>query len=374
MSVTRAVVLIPDLANPDFMGGIQVFNNYFVRALGELGVSLTVVGVNDRPADRARTKTPLCACNAHPKLRKPLAAWHTLVRCAVGRPDLLICGHLHFTPLARMISKLTGVPFVTITHGVELWEAPQKYLDAVRDSRKILAVSRYTKRLNLEKLPGYPEDDVVIFSNTFDETRFVPMQRDTALFERMGVAPSDKVVLTVGRLADTERLKGYEEGLRAMAKVVERVPEARYVLAGKGNDLERLRSLAGEIGLGDRAVFPGFVADEDIVPLFAGSDVFVLPSRKEGFGIVFLEAMGCGTPAIGGNKDGSMDPLLDGKLGSAVDPEDVDAIAEAICEHLEGRAPAERADPTTLRERTIEHYGFGAFRDRLADLLASLGG
>ncbi len=63
-------------------------------------------------------------------------------------------------------------------------------------------------------------------------------------------------------------------------------------------------------------------------------DVFAMPSKGEGFGIVFLEALGCGKPVIAGNKDGSVEPLLDGKLGRLVDPDSVEQIADAICSTL----------------------------------------
>ena len=189
---------------------------------------------------------------------------------------------------------------------------------------------------------------------------------------KLGLKPEDKVVLTVGRLASTERLKGYDEGIQAMARVCHRIPNARYVLAGKGDDMERLREVAHECGLGDRLIMPGFIAEEDIVPLFNACDLFILPSRKEGFGIVFLEAMGCGKPVIGGNRDGSMDPLCDGKLGTAVDPEDVEALSEAILAHLEGRMPPERSDPASLRAESIDRFGFKRFRDRLAEVMSTV--
>ena len=157
-----------------------------------------------------------------------------------------------------------------------------------------------------------------------------------------------------------------------MAQVCAEIPEARYVLAGKGEDIDRLRALGNECGLGDRLITPGFIAEEDIVPLFNSSDLFILPSRKEGFGIVFLEAMGCGKPVIGGNRDGSMDPLCDGTLGIAIDPEDVDALANAIKDHLRGRVPPERSDPDHLRRETVDRFGFAQFRSRLQEVLASL--
>ena len=366
MANPRVLFLIPDLRNPANKGGIQVFNNYVVRALNELGADTTVIGVNDRPEDSI---PGLVTCNRGTRIRKVIAAGHLYKQLLLNRPDIVLCGHLNFTPLCRQACRLARVPYITITHGMELWDAADANVRGAASSHRVLAVSRYTRSLNLELLKGYEPDHVEVFHNTFDEERFQPGPPSEELRSRLGIDPEDRVVLTVGRLATTERLKGYEEGIRAMAKVCEQMPKARYVLAGKGDDMERLRSVAEECGLGDRLIMPGFISEDDIVPLFNSSDLFILPSRKEGFGIVFLESMGCGKPVIGGNRDGSMDPLCDGQLGTAVDPENVEEITNAILMHLRGTAPREQSDPEHLRSEVVTRFGFDRFRDRVKEVL-----
>ncbi len=358
MSGRRILFLLPDLRNPSFKGGIQMFNNYVHRALGELGHDVTVIGVNDRPED---AEPGLLPCNRWRRLRKIRAAMNLLWVLATTNPDVVLCGHLNFSPLCRGMCWWFGVPYITITHGIELWDAPPKKVRGAAGSHRILAVSRYTKSLNLDLLDGYDPDNVVVFPNTFDEERFKPTPVPPGLRARLGLEDGDRVVLCVGRLAQTERLKGYDEAIRAMAAVRREIPEARLVLGGRGDDMDRLRGVADECGLSDGLVMPGFIAEEDIVPLFNLCELFVLPSRKEGFGIVFLEAMGCGKPVIGGNRDGSMDPLVDGTLGTAIDPEDVDAVAAAILEHLGGAAPETRSDPDHLRSEVVARFGFGPF-------------
>lgn len=366
MARARVLFMIPDLRNPANKGGIQVFNNYVVRALEELEVDTTIIGVNDRPEDSI---PGLITCNRGGRIRKIIAASHLYRELVLNRPDIVLCGHLNFSSLCRQACRMARVPYITITHGMELWDASQKAVRGAAASHRVLAVSRYTRSLNLELLEGYPPEHVKVFHNTFDEERFHPAPPDAGLRSRLGIGPNDRVVLTVGRLASTERLKGYDEGILAMAKVCERMPEARYVLAGKGDDMDRLAGLARDCGLGDRLIMPGFISEDDIVPLFNSSDLFILPSRKEGFGIVFLESMGCGKPVIGGNRDGSMDPLCDGQLGTAVDPENVDELADAILMHLHGEAPPEQSDPGHLRSEVVDRFGFDRFRRRLEEVL-----
>lgn len=366
MAQQRILFMIPDLRNPAFMGGIQVFNGYVHRALEELGHDVTVIGVNDRPADR---EPGLIPCNHGRRIRKVLAAWHLLTQVLFRRPDIVFCGHLNFAPLCRRICRLRRVPYLTITHGIELWDAAPEKVRGAAGGVRILAVSRYTKSLNLNLLDDFDADHVVVFPNTFDEERFQPGPPSGDLRARLGLDPDDRMVLCIGRLASTERLKGYDEAIRAVAQVRRRIPNVKLVLGGRGDDMDRLRGVGDECGLGDALIMPGFVDDNDIVPMFNLCDVFVLPSRKEGFGIVFLEAMGCGKPVIGGDRDGSMEPLCDGTLGAAVDPEDVDAIAAALLELLEGRAPLERSDPAHLRREVVDRFGFGRFRERLREVI-----
>src|SRR5262249_25265519 len=101
----------------------------------------------------------------------------------------------------------------------------------------------------------------------------------------------------------------------------------------------RLEALATEKGVAEKVRFAGLVPLKELPDYFRLADVFVMPSMCEGFGIVFLEAMASGIPVIGGNKDGSVDPLADGVLGTARNPEDDKELASAICTAL-GSVPA----------------------------------
>ena len=80
-------------------------------------------------------------------------------------------------------------------------------------------------------------------------------------------------------------------------------------------------TLLKKLDIPDTVVMPGFIPDDELEAHFAMSDMYVMPSRKEGFGIVFIEAMYYGLPVIAGNMDGSVDALLNGELGQLVNPD-----------------------------------------------------
>ena len=109
--------------------------------------------------------------------------------------------------------------------------------------------------------------------------------------------------------------------IRALPRILADHPETIYLIVGDGDDRPRLEALSAEIGVADKVRFVGSARAEELPDYFRLADVFVMPSTGEGFGIAFLEAMASGIPVIGGNQDGSLDPLGDGTLGIAVDPE-----------------------------------------------------
>ena len=119
--------------------------------------------------------------------------------------------------------------------------------------------------------------------------------------------------------------------------------------------------------------FPGKVNINDLVDYYNLCDIFVMPSTGEGFGIVFLEAMACGNPFIGGKFDGSTEPLMEGRLGYLVDPGNDDELAEVIKEIVGARHERplhkdKRTDPDFLRGQVREHFGIGSFRAKVKDV------
>ncbi|OGU30451.1 MAG: hypothetical protein A2X67_05060 [Ignavibacteria bacterium GWA2_55_11] len=176
-------------------------------------------------------------------------------------------------------------------------------------------------------------------------------------------------LLTVGRLNTGDRLKGVDLVLDALRAVSVQHPGVRYLIAGEGDDRPRLEARAREIGVANQAEFLGFVPDEGLPRLFNDADLFVMPSQKEGFGIVFLEALACGLPVIAGSRDGSSDPLLDGRIGLLVDPQHSSQVVESICSFLDGTANGYLRDPVGLRQEVLSHYGYDRFRRRVRDVI-----
>jgi glycosyltransferase involved in cell wall biosynthesis len=128
--------------------------------------------------------------------------------------------------------------------------------------------------------------------------------------------------------------------------------------------------LIRELGLTDAVILAGYIPDHELRAFYNLCDVFAMPSKGEGFGIVFLEALACGKPVIAGNKDGSVDAVLNGRLGVRVDPESVDEISEALIQVLSKSHPLQiLRQPEALRCGVIDAYGSKRFVERIGEII-----
>lgn len=256
-----------------------------------------------------------------------------------GRYDVLFCGHLHLAGLTALLARIKGLPYWLHLHGIEAWVRPSLWLSGAAESANLVTcVSRYTRRRFLTWASIDPVRCRVL-PNTCDE-RFTPGPRSQKLADRYGLS-GKKVLLTVGRIASAERYKGQDRIIVLLPRILEKFPDAVYVVAGTGDDIPYLRQVAERCGVVDSVRFVGEVPDADLPDLYRTSDLFVMPSTGEGFGIVFLEAAACGLPVVGGRLDGSVDALRDGLGGMLVDPGNMDEILRAVLSGLQAPASAD---------------------------------
>jgi glycosyltransferase involved in cell wall biosynthesis len=222
---------------------------------------------------------------------------------------------------------------------------------------RVVAISRFTAH-RAESALGL--QGVAILNNAVDTARFSPGAPPADLERRLPPRPR---ILTVSRLNAREGYKGVDVVLRALRDV-----RASYVVVGAGSDVPRLERLARDLGV--PAHFHGRATDEELPDLYRACDVYVMPSRGEGFGYVFLEALATGLPVVSGNVDGSGEALADGALGLMVDPGDPTAVAEAMRAHLEGRSPPELRDVARLRAEVERRFGRTTHAERVRRALA----
>jgi glycosyltransferase involved in cell wall biosynthesis len=360
----------------EFKGGIQVYSAFLLEALQTISPHILYdIFIKH---DKRCPPELFSPANLHFHFA---GQWSLSVRTLIfalkilcyglwQQPDLIITTHLNFTPAAYWLKRLTGTPYWTIAHGVEAWNIQRPGLKrALRHADRILAVSHYT-RDRLLKEQNLDPQKISLLPNTFDPTRFKIAPKSPELLERYRLRADRKIILTVARLDSSERYKGYDKILAALPLIRQSIPNVHYILVGQGSDRSRVERAIERLNLQDCVTLTGFIPDEELAAHYNLCDVFAMPSKGEGFGIVYLEALACGKPVLGGDRDGAIDALCQGKLGALVDPDRIEEIAGALIQILQETYPNSLMyQPNLLRTKAIENYGLTRFKTTLSQLL-----
>ena len=237
----------------------------------------------------------------------------------------VIHAHDWLTYSAGMIAKqLSGKPLIVHVHATEydrggeynrntlVYDIEKRGMEA---ADVVVTVSNWTRNIVIEKY-GIAPEKVITVHNAVD------FKTDAVEKEERGI--KDKIVTFLGRIT---LQKGPEYFVEAAAKVLKRVPNAHFVMAGSGEKMNPLVRRVAQLGLGTRFHFTGFLRGNDVQRMFRYSDVYVMPSVSEPFGISPLEAMRSGVPTIISKQSGVAE-VLDHAI--KVDYWDIDALADAI--------------------------------------------
>ena len=285
------------------------------------------------------------------------------------KADTVVLSHINLILAGWLIKKINPkVKVILIAHGIEVWKPlNRRQLIMLRACDQIVSVSRFTAD-KIEELHGIPAEKCRVLNNCIDPffTRPKKKDKDPELMKRYGFAADDIILLTLTRLSEKDRYKGYDYVLKSMEALVKSNPKIKYLLAGSYDEKEKIfiDSLIKSFGLQSNVVLTGYVQEEELPAHFGLADIYVMPSMKEGFGIVFVEAMYYGIPAIAGNADGSVDALLNGQLGLLVNPNDPKAITAAISTMI--------ADPVRFvpdHELLMEHFSYNSYKRKLEEVL-----
>jgi glycosyltransferase involved in cell wall biosynthesis len=287
------------------------------------------------------------------------------------RPDVAIATDVNtYLYVLLQIRKITKTPYWSFVHGLEVWNVTnQSHRQALIGADKLVAASMYTQK-RLAKADWLMGKEVFVLNNTFDADRFIIQPKPSYLLERYHLTPEQPVVFTATRIDRNSKYKGYTALIEILKILKEQIPDIHYILAGKGNDVPRVQKRVAQLGLEANVTLAGFIPDAELGDHYSLCDVFAMPSKGEGFGIVYLEALAAGKPVLAGNQDGSVDPLLNGKLGCLVDPDNLEEMSHRLSEILTGQYHNSHIyEPKFLRQQVIKVFGLDRFIDNLRVLL-----
>jgi phosphatidyl-myo-inositol dimannoside synthase len=356
----RPLVLVTDAFGGN--GGIAKFNRDLLSALCDYPSITEVVAIPrliPNPIETLPLKLTYISSLRNSKFKYVIYVLKTILN--KNRFDMIVCGHINLLPIAYLCKLIAKVPLVLVIYGVEAWKPTQKplvnYLTKKIDA--FIAISELTKKL----FTGWAHIDGnkgFLLPCSIDISSFGPGPGNAELRNYYGLN-GKTVIMTMGRIMAEERAKGFDEVMEVLSDLSRKIPNIAYLIAGDGTDRNRLESKAKKLGIEDRVVFTGFIPEDKKADYYRMADVFVMPSRWEGFGIVFLEALACGIPVIASSVDGSREAVRDGALGLLVDPDKPDEIKSAIFKAL--------SLPKGSIPKGIDYFSFAHFQKRLHNII-----
>jgi glycosyltransferase involved in cell wall biosynthesis len=284
---------------------------------------------------------------------------------------LVFAAHPNLAPVGWAVKKRTGARLAVLAWGIEVWEPlPLHRRWALRKADAVLAISRYTA-------------DQLVRVQQVDAARveILPLGLEPAFWERARAEaqlpppenfPRGSVLLTVTRLDASEGYKGVDTVIEALPRLAALIPDVHYAVVGDGDDRPRLEALSRKLDVAERVSFLGRVDSAEVLArCYANCQVFVMPSRGEGFGMVFLEAMAFGKPVVGGAHGGTPDVIAHGETGYLVPHGDASKLAEVLAALL--LDPGLRARLGAQgRRRVEEKFLFRHFAGRLRESVSRL--
>jgi phosphatidyl-myo-inositol dimannoside synthase len=354
----KTLLLTPEIFASE--GGITRILRLYLKALCELsaeGDGVSLISLNDRVVD----STDLRRYSSN-----KLLSWEVCSRSKAHfvkaslrtgrRSNRIVCGHVAQLPVAWAASMLNPrLDYYLVAHGIEVWRS-FSFLErrALKGARCVFCVSEFTRQQLLKNCP-LPPDRAAVLHNARDP--YLNPEAPAPL------ADTPPTILSISRLSVADSYKGVEHLIAAMPAVCTAFPDARLRIVGRGDGLPGLQSQVRRLNMTKAVEFTGYLSDEEIRGEFERCRLFALPSKKEGFGLVYLEAMAHGRPCIGASS-GGVPEVISQETGLLVEYGNVQAIASAI---VDGLRRDWAMEPLLERARLFSYL---RFKERLASLLS----
>ncbi len=283
--------------------------------------------------------------------------------------EVVVISHINLLMVGWLIKKINpSAKIFLFAHGIEIWGklslVKKKMLPACD---KILCVSNFTAN-KIRAGHNLPTTEINVLNNCIDPFLPLPNIDDMGqkLKEKYKIGSADIMLMTLTRQSYADRYKGYDVVLKAMVGLVKKNKQIKYLLAGGCTTDEKvfIDQLVQEYDIAENVILAGYLPEEDLTAYYSMADIYVMPSTNEGFGNVFIEAMYYSVPVIAGNKDGSTDALLNGRLGLLIEPNSPTAVADAI-EKIIFNKKAFKPNHKLL----MDHFGYDSYKRRLESFI-----
>jgi phosphatidylinositol alpha-1,6-mannosyltransferase len=247
------------------------------------------------------------------------------------------CGRvIHEGVTAWLLKLITGIPYLCYVHGEDVETAATSgehnlMVKQVCKHADILICNSQNSANIVQRLDYAQNDKIQVLHPGVDSITFIPAAPDPIFQQNVGWQDR-KVVITVGRLQER---KGQDMMIRALAELVEDMPDILYAIIGRGDCREALEELSNSLSLQQHVMFMDELSDEQMIQCYQQCDVFILPNRTinndiEGFGMVLVEAQSCGKVVIAGDSGGTRETMKLNESGYIIDCAQPSLIAQTV--------------------------------------------
>ena len=345
MSAQPVIVLTPNLGGRD---GVSRLARLVTRAFEDV----TVLALHESAAMTSFERAEVHGCEGR---KSRLVALSVRAAAAADTQTGVIAVHLHLSPAALPFTA-RGAALTTILCGVEAWK-PLTWMQraAIDRTERLVAISAHTRDRFRAANPPFAHRAIDVCHPGVEDMRS-SMARDRR-----------SAALIVGRMASDERYKGHDVLLEIWPEVVRALPNAMLRVVGEGDDRQRLEDKADELDVKDSVTFLGSLDDEALEREYNRCTAFVMPSKDEGFGFVFVEAMRAGRACIASH-GAAAEIVDDGVSGVIIDPADRAQLTASVVRLLGDRVAADRMGARG-RTRFLREFTEARFRERFSAIV-----
>ncbi|RZL39325.1 MAG: glycosyltransferase family 1 protein [Pedobacter sp.] len=220
------------------------------------------------------------------------------------KSNLIILSHINLLIFAKLIRKFNPQKrIVLLAHGIEVWKPLSNWKKKFLSTIEIWAVSNYTAQ-QLHQINRVPKKQITVLNNCLPKGFAIEEKiKPLSIAKQFQIPADNKILLTTCRLSSSEKYKGYDLVLMALTDLIKIYPNLSYVIVGNGDDeeIERIKKLIHICKLQNHVFFTGYLSDEELKEFYQSADIFIMPSKGEGFGLVYIEAAAYGCMVVAGN-------------------------------------------------------------------------
>ncbi|MBN2198074.1 glycosyltransferase family 4 protein [Candidatus Wolfebacteria bacterium] len=315
------------------IGGIQRYTRYQIQALRSYSwldkivvFSLCSENKNDSLGGKFMVDYVFGGTDFFSKIRFSLKAIIFVIK---EKPNLVLCNHISFSFIVRLIKKITGVPYIFNVYGMEIWSGLSSgRIKGLKQAKAIISDCKFTIKYVKDNF-GISEDKIFLLYDCVDLGKFYPQIVPRVIYEKYGINKNKKIISVVGRLA-------YDKGQKTMISFLKYLPDnIILVLVGGGSKLKEWKKFAELEGIEKRVIFTGYVPEEDLVFLYNIANLIVYLSKfKKNEGgalpLVLIEAGACEKPIIVSDEDGATEAVKNGFNGFIVPTRNKEAVIGKI--------------------------------------------